>query len=72
MSCALMVNWYVRGIPMAGLKKGVMTAAHPHTPFLGQCPPWGLRYLCNSSDRYRHAKSCVHMLSVDFQSDCVE
>ena len=23
-------------------KKGVMTAAHPHTPFLGQCPPGAL------------------------------
>ena len=20
--------------------KGVFRAAHPHTPFLGQCPPW--------------------------------
>ena len=35
------------GAPV-GLKKGVMTAAHPHTPFLGQCcppPPGGKQHV---------------------------
>ena len=39
-SGTMMVNLEARERPLAW-KKGVMTAAHPHTPFLGQCPPPG-------------------------------
>ena len=37
-SGALRVNWWARERQLAW-KKGVMTAAHPHTPFQCECPP---------------------------------
>ena len=34
-------------------EKGVFRAAHPHTPFLGQCPPPGnLCFLCGSNFKF--------------------
>ena len=37
-SGALTVNWWARERRLAW-KKGIMTAAHPHTPFQCECPP---------------------------------
>ena len=37
-SSILMVNWWARERRLAW-KKGVMTAAHPYTPFKCECPP---------------------------------
>ena len=47
-SGTLMVNWWAREWRLAW-KKGVMTAAHPHTPFQCECPP-GERYTWNKSN----------------------
>ena len=40
-SGTMTVNWWARERRLAW-KKGIMTAAHPHTPFQCECPPPGI------------------------------
>ena len=48
-SGALTVNWWARERRLAW-KKGVMTAAHPHTPFQCECPPRQVLYCMVQSE----------------------
>ena len=71
-SGALTVNWWARERRLAW-KRGVMTAAHPHTPFQCECPPLLGRggclllvrkYWCYAVDE----TSCVFIVVISFPS----